>query len=436
MRQIVTVSAVLLLALLSSSIFANAATWKAQGVYDECRMNQDGCRIAVDSHDRPHIAFYQYGPKDELNHWTTEVGYASYNGSGWEKQTLGFGEVLGITTDSNDNPHILYNGYKNGTWQDFGFKDYSDIGYRYPSYMILPIGLMYAKWTGSNWTTVKVGPQYASSAASSASFALDTSGNPHIAYAIDNYHSTNLSNSTIKYAVLTKIGFNTQTICTPETPINLVSLGLGSDDKPQILYDVKSNQPSSDTQDIKYLVLENSSWITQTVFSNVKSHSGIVIDSHNQPHFTLLDGHHLKYASCNDSVWSTQTITDTVEDVVYLCLDSHDKPQIDFIGTIDKEVCLMYGKWTGQNWNFQNISSGRFIGPIVTDSKDNPHIANIVGTGYARSCVYTTSDQSESEPSLSPQPSFPSNEIIIATVILVSLLFLGLIYAVLTLRKH
>jgi hypothetical protein len=121
---------------------------------------------------------------------------------------------------------------------------------------------------------------------------------------------------------------------------------------------------------------------------------------------------------------------------VYLCLDSHDKPQIDFIGTIEKEVCLMYGKWTGQNWNFQNISSGRFIGPIVTDSKDNPHIANIVGTGYARYCVYTTSDQSEPEPSPSPQPSFLSNEIVIVAVVLVSLLLSGLIYAVLTLRKH
>jgi hypothetical protein len=142
------------------------------------------------------------------------------------------------------------------------------------------------------------------------------------------------------------------------------------------------------------------------------------------------------YASCQDSIWSTQKITDGVEDVGYLCLDSHDKPQVDFIGTINKEDCLMYGKWTGQNWNFQNISSGKFIGPIVTDSKDNPHIANIVGYGYARSCVYTTSDQSVVDPSPSSPTSFPSNEIIVATVILVSLLLSGLIYAVLTLRKH
>ncbi len=422
MPKIFTIPAILLLVLLSLGLFANAATWKSQGVYDECRMNQDGCRIAVDSHDRPHIAFDQYGPKDQRNHWTTEVGYASYNGSGWEKQTLGFGEVLGLTLDSNDNPYILYLGEKNGTWQDIGLGYFTE--YLGDSYIIYSTGLMYAKWADSNWTSTQVDPQ----AASSASFVLDKSGYPHIAYAI-NY-------TTLKYAVLTKTGFNTQTITTSETPINHVSLGLGSDDKPQILYDVKSNQSISDTQDIKYLVLENSSWVTQTVFSNVTGHSGIVLDSNNQPHFTLLDGHHLKYASCNDSVWSTQKIIDAVENAGYLCLDSHDKPQVDFIGTIDKEVCLMYGKWSGQNWNFQNISSGRFIGPIVTDSKDNPHITNIVGYGYARYCVYTTSDQSVAEPSPSQQPSFPANEIIIATVILVSLLFSGIIYAILTLRKR
>jgi hypothetical protein len=410
MRQVVTVSAVLLLALLSLSLFANATNWATQNIDDDYEM---GCRyvsqIALDSHDRPHLAFTRICPKDEWGRIIMfDVIYASYNGSGWEKQRLGFGEVLSLALDSNDNPHILYNGFGNIT------------------------GLMCSKWTGSSWETVTVDPQYATC----ASFVLDKSGNPHIVYTINNYYS---SPYIIKYAVLTKSGFNTQTISPSETSVGSVSVCLGSDDKPQILYDTKLDL-HSDPLTIKYLIYENSCWITQTLSYKVYIHSGVVLDSHNQPHFIFFDGRQLKYASCNDSIWSAQTITDDTTGSGYLCLDSHDNPQISFVNG-EWPGSLMYGKWSGQEWIFQNITVlpySQGSGPIVTDSKDNPHIVYATyRSSYSQYCWYATSDQSAADPSPSPSPSpsFPS-EIIIAAVILVSLLFSGLIYALNILRKR
>lgn len=163
------------------------------------------------------------------------------------------------------------------------------------------------------------------------------------------------------------------------------------------------------------------------------------MDSHNQPHFVFLD-HYLNYASCNDSVWSSEKISNmtNIWHSGCLCLDSHDFPQIDFTASDDfnKGNVITFARWTGSDWNFENIpiSDACNAGSIAIDSQNNLHIAYT--TFYDRenhilTCGYATTKQP-----LTQSTFYPTNEIFIITVVIILLIFSGIIYAILTLRKR
>ena len=133
--------------------------------------------------------------------------------------------------DTNGNPHILYVRYEQN-------------------------GLEYASWTGSNWNTQTIDPNATLSNNGFGTLALDSEGNPHIAFT---------DGSTLYYASWNEsINWTVQTICTSPSATPYLSTGplaLDSKNTPYIMWD--------DSGNVQLSTLNNSSWITQTIASNL-----------------------------------------------------------------------------------------------------------------------------------------------------------------------
>ncbi len=156
-RSVIAVMSVMLLAsslvlLLSARADAN---WIVQ-VVDEKATLSGGLSLAVDSRGNPHIVYIatESGNYYTGGHITARVNpqyltYASWNGSGWDKQTAEYfyipdlrpstlGSVGGFVLDSNDHPHIVYTVAVQNDSE-------SSVGYVKRSI------LKYASWTGTEW---------------------------------------------------------------------------------------------------------------------------------------------------------------------------------------------------------------------------------------------------------------------------------------------
>jgi hypothetical protein len=197
MRVYAFLSALLLSALLVAFFSAlpiqAAPTWNIQTIDTNASGYELSPIIALDSNNNPHILY-------------DGNMYASWDGSGWNVQVLtSITYGLDLVLDSKNNPHIIYA-------QD-------------------ALGLMYDSWTGANWTSQNVDI----SGAGLGSVALDSSGNPHIAYR-ENY----LDNFTVlKYASWTGSNWNIQTIASSDSENNYygdLSLALDSKNNPHIMY--------------------------------------------------------------------------------------------------------------------------------------------------------------------------------------------------------
>ena len=149
-----TVSIVLLMTLFSAVLAHAALTWSIQTIDTNSPIGAGV--IAVDSNNNPHIAYNHV--ERYVENKPEYVMYASWDGSSWNTQNVTAGYVIDFKLDSNNNPHILYGGYPNGY-----------LG-----------ALMYASWTGTEWRFQIVAQDdwYGGS----GSLALDSHGNPHVAY--------------------------------------------------------------------------------------------------------------------------------------------------------------------------------------------------------------------------------------------------------------
>jgi hypothetical protein len=282
---------------------------------------------------------------------------------------------------------------------------------------------MYASWTGTNWNLQTVDQE----GCRGASLALDSHGNPHIAYEADLRSGGALSNTaTLKFASLTGSNWGFQTVDSPVSYLDRVHLALDSHDKPHIIYGYDNpgvDENHGGPQTLKYAVLNGSSWNIQTAFTGLSQYGNLVLDSNDYPHFTVVKNSpqgasmwfnmSLTYASWNGSEWNTQTIDSNISssDSGYLELDSHDNPSIDYrtINPNSDHDSLMYARWTGTKWDIQTVGPNSLVfeeAPIAVGSNGNPHITYVgFVPGYpinsAASCMYATTTI---EPTPTPTP--------------------------------
>jgi hypothetical protein len=141
----------------------NGSSWststiaESSGIYWERRLTS----IALDSKDRPHIAYYQDGYK-----------YLAWNGSSWTQKSIpcrsGY-PSLALTLDSKDIPHIA---------------------------LIHDDELKYARLNGTSWDVQTIETE---DDAFDCDIALDSTGNVHMSYGYG------YSDFVLKYATKTKV---------------------------------------------------------------------------------------------------------------------------------------------------------------------------------------------------------------------------------------
>jgi len=344
----------LLLTFLSTVPVYADLSWDIQIVSEDASFFGNGyCPIKVDSDGNPHIA-YSGSPN---------LGYASWNGSEWDNQKLQtFGFAHDFVLDANDTPHITLG------------------------------SLAYATWNGTQWDFQTISTDHTVF----SSLALDSSGNPHVAY---------VSVDKLKYATQNGSNWVTQTVTTANlSGIDYrLSLVLDSNDTPHIMYysessfvDKKGNTIRS--INLKLAVLQNSRWTIEPVLTslNLVAFGNMVLDSAGHPHFIVKQYLYpegsdtrvetIEYVSWDESAWggsawNTQTVTSNVSltHLGLLALDSEDSPHIIYITWFPQQ--LMYARWTGTEWETHHVDEyGLSLSQgfnFVIDSNGNPHISYI-----------------------------------------------------------
>jgi hypothetical protein len=323
--------------------------WDIQVVSKDATYIGSGyCPINVDSEGNPHIA-YSGSP---------DLGYMSWTGSEWNNQklqTTAF--AYDFELDANDTPHIILG------------------------------SLDYATWNGTQWDFQTISTDYTVY----SSLALDSLGNPHVAY---------VSGDELKYATQNGSNWVTYTVTTGNLSgiAYRLSLALDSNDTPHIMYysdvsfvDEKGNTIQS--INLNLAVLQNSSWVIEPVLASLKlvAFGNMVLDSAGNPHF--LAGQYfypegsdtpirtIEYVRWDGSAWKTQTVTSnvTIHHLGLLALDSEDRPHIIYITKYPQQ--LMYARWTGTEWKTYHVDWYGTV-PICgfnfdLDAMGNPHISYI-----------------------------------------------------------
>jgi uncharacterized repeat protein (TIGR01451 family) len=265
------------------------------------------------------------------------IYYGRYDGAQWSFEIV---DELGgtwpaLALDSADNPHIIYG--INGI-------------------------LKYAHWTGSTWSI-----QTLASGVNSGSLALDAAGLPHISYEINNIAQGSGFVYAVKYAVWTGSAWNTQTI---EQGVNEHSnytvwgdsLALDSTGRPHISYAL-NYLPSPCEHCVKYARWTGTAWDIQIVDQEgegitvpmVMMDPDLVLDAADSPHVAYLinvgtamsNRLDLFYAKQTSGTWAVQPVNYFVGGPASLALDTNSQPHIAYPG--------VYVYWTGAAWNIQTM---------------------------------------------------------------------------------
>jgi hypothetical protein len=363
----------------------------------------------LDSNNLPHIAYTDVRVEPD-GFQTPLVMYANWNGTGWSTQKVSEGFAYSLVLDANSNPHILYS--------------------------LLREPLMYASWTGSSWNSQTVDPN----GAGYGVVALDSSGNPHVAYT---------DGTTIKYAVSKGSSWNIQTVDTykpGEIPFSL-SFALDKNNTPHILYSPSSYADYSQAIGIRAInvtlaTYQNYSWKIQTLSlpPPTSDYGNLVVDSKGYPHFICTQHHFVSsenmtilstilYASWNGTAWNTQMMVSNISfNSMNLALDSHDYPHIiTSTGT--------YASWTGKAWSIQTATpdfSANKPCYLAIDSKGNPHISYLIGSPTViTSLMYATATESTQTPSPtqnSPTPVSALPLLLVLTAVIIGTVVTLVVY--------
>jgi hypothetical protein len=316
--------------------------------------------VAIDTNNNPHILYghYQNGSTSS----PFEVIYASWNGTNWNKQTVPFKNIIANFIDSEGNPHFLYQSTNR---------------------------LIYAWWTGTNWTQQTVTNE---GYTNRCVLALDSSGNPHLAY------TTDLGNPQgpiiLKYASWTGTNWSIQNVDSYSSLFQYSSmyLGLDSNGNPHIMYGNVTQYPMSSPNggvkilySVKFAEWNGSAWKIQTAFSHLSRYGNMALDSKGHPHFIYTQDYPIShgsnstlfYVSWNGSAWNSQTVVSDANlgDGSSFALDAYDFPHIDFCNGTSE--ALVYAYWAGNAWDFQTVGPNNLAieaGPLAIDSKGNVHI--------------------------------------------------------------
>jgi len=275
--------------------------------------------IALDNQECPHISYVTYYNNQDPDIWVySELKYAVWTGSEWDKQILDYVEYYysggsfkytSIDLDSQDHPHISYNDW-----------DSQSIKYKY--------------FTGSHWETKIVDSELGSFAYNC--LALDSEDRPHISY-LDN------ENNNLKYAHWTGSVWELQVVDSDGDVGTHNSIALDSQDNPHISYCIWYSKDCGfnyTDRELKYAFWTGVEWDIQVVdpesLGLFGGYTSISMDIQDEPHISYkhYDPSYLKYAYWTGSEWEITIVDDSygVGACTSITLDSQDIPHISYTG--------------------------------------------------------------------------------------------------------
>jgi hypothetical protein len=260
--------------------------------------------LAVDSLDHPHLAYN--------SRFLTGLHYAFFDGTHWQIQIIDHDRTNHLTSiqlDAKGYPHISY------------YKEENEDGTN-------ALHLKYAFFDGKTWYVETVSQKFASGKFNS--IALDSSGRPHIAYSFQ-------AAGDLGYAFWDGSDWVYGTPDTRRTHNDYVgegnSIAIDSKGNPHIAY------WDLDKRAIKYTQWTGTHWQTEFV-DRISGEFGegdrvsLKLDSHDQPHVAYYDSGigGLKYAERSSEGWRTEIVDDqgNVGEYPSLFLDRQDRPYISY----------------------------------------------------------------------------------------------------------
>ena len=214
----------------------------------------------------------------------------------------------------------------------------------------------------------------------STSIALDSNDHPHISY-YKSVFVNGFSSRDLRYARYNGSSWIFETVDSDVGYVAQCSLDLDPNGYPHISYSVENI--SENVIFLKYAYFDGGSWIIQIVDSKGKCcKPSIAVDSRNDPHISYFEGKSktLKYAHYNGGSWVIQTVESYGSSAwsQSIALDSYDNPHIAYSEGPDSQVQrLKYAYYNGTSWNIETVDSenvGYFVS-IALDSQNNPHIS-------------------------------------------------------------
>ena len=300
--------------------------------------------IALNAAGQPRISYY--------DSTTGNLKYASYNGSAWQTSNVGLAGPgnTSLALDSLERPHIAYLAMSpagclkhtyldGGSWQSEVLEGGLHTGATFLSLALDPGDhahisypndytgvLRYAHYDGTAWQKQDV--DQAGVTGQYTSMRLDAQGEPHVAYYAD------WPEYDLRYAYRDGGTWSIQAVDGSGVVGKHPSLALDAGGRPHISYHDYTNR------DLKYAYYDGSAWQIAVVDPNagVESYTSLALDAAGHPHIAYTDGGTwccaiLRYAYYDGSAWQLETVDGALcsGGWLSLALDAAGRPHISYM---------------------------------------------------------------------------------------------------------
>ena len=302
----------------------------------------------------------------------------------WTVETIDEGRGFrfpNIAIDAAGVPKIVY-------WEEIGFNSSQ---------------LEFGAWNGEAWeleiiavTEILAQTVDRELVRDSAAIALDSAGQPHVAYweRPDRFNIN--ATGAVNYAFMEGDEWIIQPIDDQAFLGNFDSLAGDGNNNLHLSYSFSGEAGASG---LKYGFFDGSSWALQIVDTNgVRfSHTAIGIDSMNRPHISYCEGlgpldveapptsvnpegpSELRYAAWDGASWQLETVDSGGINCQFtsIALDSTDNPHISYYNPDSSE--LKYATKSSGSWNVQSVDNSGIVGlhsSLALDSSRRPHISH------------------------------------------------------------
>lgn len=219
----------------------NAASWAVDRVDSEGDIGE-GCSIAIDGDNHPHIAY-----QDKT---TPSVKYAEWTGTEWDISTVltGSSGNTSLALDSAEHPHIVV---VDGTTD-------------------------YHRWNGSSWETETVHTQ----GYFTCKLVLDSTERPHAAFCAG-------AGQGARYAVRSDTGWVVEVV-RPDKVDQFVTMALDSQEEPALVYDYYDG---TYPQTLTYVTRSGTGWAHEPIDTFLEnSYACLFFDASDYPKVGWYDG--------------------------------------------------------------------------------------------------------------------------------------------------